>query len=147
MAEEKHTEEISIKPVETDWVMGREDISPEDSEKLYQDWLKSKQSKKSIKKLAPPTGYDACSCVSYARWRSGINVGSIGQAKNHPINSQTPTVGALVITSESEAGHLAVVSALDDMFIYLDEANYSSCRVTISRPLLRTSSLIKGYYQ
>ena len=109
----------------------------------YDNWLKSVY----IRQPVHEDGFNVCSCVSYARWRSGIDVGSIGVARNHPVNSKTPSVGAIVVTYESGAGHLAYVVNFDDQFIYLDEANYSKCSVTHNRALSINSRLIKGYFK
>lgn len=113
------------------------------AEQLYQQWL-TKPKTQSLKK---PADYNPCSCVSYARWRSGINVGSIGVARNHPVNSQTPSIGAIAITYESSAGHLSYIVDMDDTYIYVDEANYTRCRVTYRRAIPINSKLIKGYYK
>lgn len=103
---------------------------------LYNKWLKTQPTH---------TGYDVCSCVSFAKATSGINVGPIGMAKNHPINSQTPEIGEIVITNESPAGHLAVVTAVDNSTITVSEANYIPCK-TDTRTLKKTSPVIRGYY-
>lgn len=100
---------------------------------------------KPVQLVAAPTGYDPCSCVSYAKWKSGINVGPIGLAKYYPINSLIPIVGAIVITSESAAGHNAVVTAIDSQYIYVTEANYIRCKVG-TRKIPINSSVIRGYY-
>lgn len=114
---------------------------PGEVERLYQEWLKQEQlnAKKQIGK------FDPCSCVSYAKWKSGINVGSIGKAKNHPINSENPTVGGLVILNESSAGHLAVVTQIWANTIVITEANFSPCKVG-TREIPRNDTEILGYY-
>ena len=117
----------------------------ETAEKLYQEWLKPKP--RIAKQLTKPTSYNACSCVSYARWRSGMNVGPIGVARNHPVNTHTPSIGALAVTYESGAGHLSYIVDMDDKFIYVDEANYSRCKVTYRRAIPINSKLIKGFYK
>lgn len=98
-------------------------------------------------KLKPkPISYDPCSCVSYARWKTGINVGSIGVARNHPINSQIPKENAIVVmNSKYPAGHLAVVAEINQDTITITESNATPCKVT-SRTLPKNSELIKGYF-
>lgn len=140
LAQEKVTFKIYDSP-DKDWVM-EGDVAT--AEMLYQQWLLEKQPKKLLTK---PVGFNPCSCVSYARYRSGINVGSIGVARNHPVNSQTPSIGAIVITYESKAGHLSYIIDIDANYIYVDEANYSRCRVTYRRAIPINSPLIKGYYK
>jgi hypothetical protein len=115
--------------------------NPEQVDVLYQEWLKEQE----IKKRKQVGKFDPCSCVSYARWKSGINVGPIGKAKNHPIDSDTPTVGGLVITNESGAGHLAVIKQVWAETIVVDESNYVPCKVS-SREIRRDSPSIIGYY-
>ena len=94
---------------------------PVAAEQLYQQWLDSKKNK--------IPSYNICSCVSYAKWKSGINVGSIGVALNHPVNSDTPNVGAIVVQKIDSAGyrntgHLSVVEKVnDDGTIIVIEAN------------------------
>jgi hypothetical protein len=98
-------------------------------------------------RLKAPTGFTPCSCVSYARFITGINVGPIGVARNHPVNSSVPIIGAIMITYESRAGHASVVISFDDKFVYVNEANYSSCKVTYNRAIPIDSEVIKGYYK
>jgi hypothetical protein len=87
---------------------------------------------KSYAKNQAPTSYSACNCVSYARWKTGINVGSIGLARYHPINHQTPIVGAIGVMkyNASAAGHLFAVDKLEPTRMWISEANWSRCRVT-----------------
>jgi surface antigen len=120
---------------------------------LYQDWQKAQAEAKKPRSVAKTaskgvsTGYDVCSCVSYMRWRTGINVGSIGNARNHPVNSQTPKVGAIIVTYESARGHVGVVGSWDENYVYLEsEANYSRCSLTKGRAIPIHSKVIKGYY-
>lgn len=90
-------------------------------------------------------GYDPCSCVSYSRWKSGIYTGRIGVARRHPINATKPTVGAIVVTNESRAGHVGVVISVEGETFTITEANYSRCRVG-TRTLSINSKVIKGFY-
>jgi surface antigen len=87
-----------------------------------------------------------CSCVTFAKQRSGINVGSIGVARNHPINSQTPKVGGIVVLREGKVGHVAVVIGVENGSIILDEANYVHCHRTTGRTLPLDSPDIRGYF-
>lgn len=113
------------------------------SQQLYEEWKTKKDSRKTY---PPPKNYNPCSCVSYARWYSKINVGSIGLAKNHPINSNRAKPGAIVITSESHSGHVAVVLQVNGDEILITEANYKPCQVS-QRTLSIYSPLIRGYYE
>jgi hypothetical protein len=95
--------------------------------------------------VRPRTG-NYCSCVNYVKALTGFSQ-SIGYARNWPINSSTPFVGAVVVTSEGPYGHVAVITAItEDGFLILDEANYSPCRHTTGRHLSVDSPLILGYW-
>lgn len=118
----------------------------EAANRLHEEWLKAKQPKKQLSTATQPANYNPCNCVSYTSWRSGRVVRSIGVARNHPVTTQTPFIGAIVVTYESGAGHLSYLVGMDDNFIYVDEANYSRCRVTYNRAIPISSKLIKGYY-
>lgn len=93
------------------------------------------------------TSLNLCSCVLYLEQKYGFNIGSIGQAKNWPINSQTPEVGEVVITSESNLGHVAKIMDIREGNLILDESNYSKCQHTTGRKLPIDSPLIKGYWK
>lgn len=90
--------------------------------------------------------FNPCNCVSFARWKTGVNTGSIGVARNHPINSQIPKVGAIVVMdSKYPSGHLAVITEVADETISIIEANATPCQVT-SRTIDKNNRLIMGYY-
>lgn len=91
-------------------------------------------------------------CVTYVYARTGNdNLLGYKTAGKIPVNSQTPIVGAVVITSEGAYGHAAYVVAIEDDNLVLDEANYidtnykSGGPVTAGRVLPISSPLIKGY--
>lgn len=93
-----------------------------------------------------PTGYSSCSCVSYAKYKTGFTQ-SIGNARNWPTNSDQPSIGAVIVTYESARGHVGIVSHWDASYVYLEsEANYASCRMTYGRKIPINSPLIKGYW-
>lgn len=92
-----------------------------------------------------PKNFNPCSCVSYARYKAQATFGPIGMAKNLIPNSQSPEVGAIVITSESRFGHQAYVTEVWADEIVVEEANYQPCKVT-KRTIKRDSPLIRGYY-
>ncbi len=89
-----------------------------------------------------------CSCVRYAQGYGALK--GIGWARNHPMNTQTPQVGAIVVTTENSAGtnsgHLAVVTKVTDDGIYVKEANYVPCTITYDRFIAFSSGLIRGYW-
>lgn len=94
--------------------------------------------------------YPRCSCVLFAKAYSGKNPGSVGYAKNWPINSQTPQVGAVGITTESSSGriytgHVFVVQEVAGSQIKVIEANFGGCGIS-TRYLNADSPVIRGYF-
>jgi hypothetical protein len=85
------------------------------------------------------------SCVNYAHAVVGIKQ-PIGLAKNQPMNSKTPTEGAIVVTNESSAGHLAIITEVREDGIVLKEANYTHGKITEGRFLAFDSGRIRGYF-
>ncbi|MGE0126670.1 MAG: CHAP domain-containing protein [Blastocatellales bacterium] len=93
-----------------------------------------------------PTAYNPCNCVAYVSWRTHGNVvRGIGLARNHPINSKLPEVGAILITNESASGHLAYVQEVARETITISEANYERCAFG-TRTIRQDSPVIIGYY-
>ena len=85
-----------------------------------------------------------CSCVIYAKSQTGFSTPN-GLARYWPSNTDTPLVGGVVVTSESMAGHVAVISEVGSTWIKVREANYSKCRLT-TRIIARDSKVIIGYW-
>jgi surface antigen len=54
-------------------------------------------------------------------------------------------VGGVVITRESYAGHVAIITAVRENEIDVIEANYKRCAVS-TRTINRNSQLIIGYW-
>lgn len=102
--------------------------------------------KTSVSTTVPGVYGNACSCVLFAKAYSGKNPGSVGYARNWPVNSNVPVVGAVGKTNESWAGHVFVVTAINsDGTISVIEGNLSRCRVT-TRKIPINSPIIRGYY-
>jgi surface antigen len=90
----------------------------------------------------------ACNCVIYSRAITGINVGPIGLAKYHPVNSQTPVVGAIAVFGGSWTGHLAVVvDVRNDGTFTVTEGNWVRCRITTGRVVHVSDPTLKGFYK
>lgn len=124
------------------------------ADQLYRAWLEKQKPiegalgtvlKSIVIDPAPYIYKGRCSCVKYARAVSGIDVGPIGQAKNHPTNRSLPVVGGLFITYEGPSGHMGVVSGIEGNSFIGEDFNYESCTKTI-RKIPIDSPLIKGYY-
>lgn len=90
-----------------------------------------------------------CSCVLTAKYLTGKSPGSVGYARNWPINSQVPKVGAVMVSKESSygtyTGHVAVVTAVTNTTITLKEGNFSRCQLT-TRTIPRNYWAIRGYW-
>ncbi len=88
--------------------------------------------------------YDEMQCYTFVV-SQGYPVGGHLLAKWIPTNSSTPKVGGLVVTYESWAGHVAIVTGVngDGTFTIL-ESNYTHGWIT-SRTLSVNDSAIKGF--
>lgn len=82
-------------------------------------------------------------CVVYARQETGISA-IRGIARNIRTNSMTPVIGAVVKTSESRLGHVAVIKDMKGDWMLIREANYKSGYIT-ERWVRINSSFIRGY--
>ena len=85
-----------------------------------------------------------CSCVLFAKSLTGYS-SQVGNARNWLKNSKVPVVGGVVITNESYAGHVGVVTAVRDGEFDIVEANYSRCRKG-TRTIKIGSKIILGYW-
>lgn len=106
---------------------------------LLKEWEVSKIKKK------VPTGGNFCSCVLFAKAMTGYNI-PVGNARNWPKNSKVPVVGGVVITNESKAGHVAVITKVNPDSIEVVEANYVRCRKG-TRQISLNSPVILGYWR
>ncbi len=137
-AQSKQIEPVTIQVwQESDYTVSADAQSEQTA---YNSWLKDK----SPVALRQTSTSAQCSCVLWARAQTGFDQ-SVGYARNWPVTSKMPRVGAIVVTSESWAGHVAIVASMDADNIYVNEANYDRCRVTYGRAILINSKLIKGY--
>lgn len=87
---------------------------------------------------------NATNCVKYLE-SIGIDVpNGYGLAKNIPVSTKTPHVGAIMVSFESTAGHVSVVREVRADTLVIEDGNYFSGYRTI-RIINRNSSLIKGF--
>jgi len=114
------------------------------AERLYQEWVVEEARKKELAKrqIKPSGGF--CSCVLFAKSLTGYSK-LVGNARNWTKNSKVPVVGGVVITNESRAGHVAVITAIRDGEFDVVEANYSRCRKGV-RTIKLTNPAILGYW-
>jgi hypothetical protein len=106
------------------------------AERLYQEWLLAR--KKTIN--------NHCSCVNTAKSITGINFPPIGLAKNLKPNLKIPSVGSIIITNESKAGHLGAVIAIEGDILTIKEGNYKPCSLS-TRQLNISNPVIVGFYR
>lgn len=85
-----------------------------------------------------------CSCVLFAKATTGYD-SSVGNARNWPKNVAYPVVGGVVITNESRAGHVGVITWVSGDTFGIVEANYVRCRQGV-RTLNTNNPAILGYW-
>lgn len=66
------------------------------------------------------------------------------QAQGRP-TGRVPAVGAIMVTSESWWGHVAIVTGVQGNTVYVDEMNYRGYGIASSRAVSNSSPVIKGY--
>ena len=86
-----------------------------------------------------------CQCVTWVKAQLGMTQ-SIGNARNWKPNTQIPTIGSVVITKESAAGHVGLVTDIQDEYLIISEKNFTPCTVTHGRKLSVNDPVIIGYY-
>jgi hypothetical protein len=96
------------------------------------------------KPVIKPVKY-ACNCQKYASYITGKYLGGARAAKYVQVNSQTPSIGAIVIFTSGRYGHAAVVVGIEGDQLILLEANNSPCKVTEGRRVDMNRGDIKGY--
>lgn len=109
---------------------------------------------KIVKTVRPADWKYRCSCIEYYKLTHGI-VGSLGYPNRLQPTSQTPTIGAGVLTTEGVwiryggrwvwSGHIAAkVLSFTETHVTFIESNYSRCGYT-TRTLRRDDPRIRGY--
>lgn len=88
-----------------------------------------------------PVRYNSASCVLYAKQLTGYNK-PVGLAKNWPVNSQQPSLGAVVIFKYV---HVAVITDIASDSFIITEANYIHNKIS-TRSLPFDDPSIRGYY-
>ncbi len=114
-----------------------EEISPYEAQYITASYVPTPE-KPIIKNI------ERCNCVLYVKKLLGITQ-SLGVAKNIPVSTKEPFIGAIVITYESVWGHAAIVDDVQGDNLILIESNFEHCKTTEGRKLSIYSPLIKGY--
>ena len=78
-------------------------------------------------------------------WRGNAGTWLSGARAAGFATGATPQVGAIIVTSESAAGHVGIVSAVDGDQITITEMNYHGFGVISSRTISTSYGAIKGY--
>lgn len=117
--------------------------NPEVTQELWEAW-QVEQSRKTAN-LAASKGFDPCSCVSFAKWATGVNPGSFGLAKNYPVNSVYPVVGGLAVFDSGGTGHIGVVIVVGPQIFRIKEYNWKPCSYS-ERDIPYDQTNLKGFY-
>lgn len=91
-----------------------------------------------------PTPYPYGWCTWYAAQQKGIST-NYGNARNWPVNSKEPQVGAVAVTYESRLGHVAYVIAVNGDNITLREMNYAGWGKVSTRTVNYHKLPLKGF--
>lgn len=94
------------------------------------------------------TSAAACSCVIFVKSITGYT-GSVGAAKNWPINSNVPVVGGVIVfkgTIDNPYGHVAYIEGIEGNIIHIYQSNYDRCRINRDTVDLSDPG-IKGFWQ
>lgn len=78
-------------------------------------------------------------------WRGNAGTWLSGARAAGFATGNTPQVGAIIVTSESAAGHVGIVTAVNGNEITITEMNYHGFGVISSRTISTSYSAIKGY--
>lgn len=89
-------------------------------------------------------GYDATSCVSYAKYRRPDQNFVWVAPRFVEAYDITPTAGMLVITNEGKWGHVGFIEEVKSDSIIIREANYVHGLVT-TREIPKDSPIIRGF--
>lgn len=88
-----------------------------------------------------------CFCAEWLKRTYGYQyIGTIVYAKNWPTNSSVPSVGSVVVFTDSGAGHVGKVLEIVGTKMRLHETNYESCKETTDRWVDMSDQNIKGYW-
>lgn len=91
-------------------------------------------------------GFNPCSCISFVRWKSGINVGPVGVAKKHPVNTQEPIVGAIMILNGKTTGHALFVEEVREDDVVASDCNSDNKCKCGTQIIKKDDQRIKGFY-
>lgn len=92
-----------------------------------------------------PPAWTYCSCVDFSKY---MLLGTVserwGAAWQIEVNTDLPTVGALVLTTEGPYGHVGTITYVNGDKFEFDESNYERCKKT-HRQMAFGDSRIRGY--
>jgi surface antigen len=89
-------------------------------------------------------GYSYGYCTWYVAQEKGITE-RWGNARDWPVNSQTPKVGAIVVTYESRLGHVGLVTKVDETMVTIREMNYIGYNRVSTRTVDYRTLPLKGF--
>lgn len=138
IAEEKHT--APTEPVVENWVISKADITPEQSAQLYQEW-EQKSKVRPKPKTVPVAGVEAPTekqrntnfakgnCTAYVAqkvvvtWRGNANRWLPNAKAQGYRTDRIPEAGAILVTNESRAGHVAYIEEVNGSEVTFSEWN------------------------
>ena len=85
-----------------------------------------------------------CSCVEFAKQYLDKTGKSWGTAYKIQPNIDHPIVGGLVLTNESQLGHIGVITSIAKSGFWIIESNYKPCQQT-ERFIENNSPIIRGF--
>jgi surface antigen len=90
-------------------------------------------------------GYSYGYCTWYVAQEKGITE-RWGNARDWPVNSNTPQVGAIIVTYESRLGHVGkVIKVIDSETITIREMNYAGWNKISERTVKYRTLPLKGF--
>lgn len=104
----------------------------------------SRQNRKVISREGRGNGYAFGNCTYYVASQKPVPNG-YGDAKYWPVNSQTPEVGAIIVTYESWRGHVGIIRAVDGYMVTIEEMNYAGFNRVSTRTVDYHTLPLKGF--
>lgn len=103
-------------------IVGGDSLVTRETLRLQRE-AEEKRKQVSYQKITTDNPYPYGWCTWYVAQQKGIHT-SFGNAKEWPVNSQTPQVGAVMVTYESWRGHVAFVESVNGDQITVSEMNF-----------------------
>mgnify|MGYP002397835056 CR=1 FL=1 len=136
IAEEKPALVTVAAPVIENWVISKDDITPEQSKELYQNWQKAKVAVAPKPKVVVTstdktrkTKFAGGNCTDYVArkvevtWRGNANRWLPNAAAQGYRTDKVPEPGAILVTNESRYGHVSYIESVSGEVVTVSEWN------------------------